>query len=212
MHEENYAALREEMVQTQLIPRSITDERVLEAFRRVPRHLFVEPDKAHLAYRDHPLAIGGDQTISQPYIVALMTQSLGLKGGEKVLEIGTGSGYQTAILAELAEHVYTVERLASLSTKAQQVLTALQYNNISFKIDDGSKGWPEHGPFDAILVAAAAGQLPPALTAQLGHTGRLVIPEGPSWQQDLFLYINETGGLRRQTLCGCRFVPLIEDK
>ncbi len=212
MHEENYDALREEMVQAQLIPRGITDERVLEAFRRVPRHLFVEPDKTHLAYRDHPLAIGRDQTISQPYIVALMTQSLGLKGGEKVLEIGTGSGYQTAILAELADHIYTVERLPSLSTRAQQVLASLQYNNISFKIDDGSKGWPEHGPFDTILVAAAAAKLPPALTAQLGLAGRLVIPEGTGWQQDLYLYVNETGGLRRQTLCGCRFVPLVEDR
>jgi len=212
MHEENYSAMREEMVQAQLIPRGISDERVLQAFRRVPRHLFVEPDKAHLAYRDHPLAIGREQTISQPYIVALMTQSLGLKGGEKVLEIGTGSGYQTAILAELAEHVYTVERLASLSTGAQQVLASLQYKNISFKIADGSQGWPEHGPFDAILVAAAAGKLPPALTAQLGRPGRLVIPEGPGWEQDLYLYVNEAGSLHRQTLCGCRFVPLIEDR
>lgn len=211
MYEGNYTAMRDEMVQAQLIPRGISDERVLQAFRRVPRHLFVEPDKAHLAYRDHPLAIGGEQTISQPYIVALMTQSLGLKGGEKVLEIGTGSGYQTAILAELAEHVYTVERLAFLSTGAQQVLASLQYKNISFKIADGSKGWPENGPFDAILVAAAAGKLPSELTAQLGRPGRLVIPEGPGWEQDLYLYVNETGGLHRQTLGGCRFVPLIED-
>ena len=212
MHEDNYALMREEMVRTQLIPRGITDERVLEAFRRVPRHLFVEADKAHLAYRDHPLSIGKEQTISQPYIVALMTQSLGIKVGERILEIGTGSGYQTAILAELAEHVYTVERIPSLSERAQQVLTSLQYNNISYKIDDGSKGWTENGPFDGILVAAAASTLPPALTEQLGHAGRLVVPVGGGWQQDLFLYINEEGGLTRQNLCGCRFVPLIEDK
>ena len=212
MQENNYAALREEMVQNQLIPRGITDPRVLEAFRRVPRHLFVDPGKAHIAYQDHPIAIGEEQTISQPYIVALMTQSLELKGGEKVLEIGTGSGYQTAILAELAGHVYTVERIASLSERAQKVLTSLQYRNISFKIDDGSKGWPEKGPFDCILVAAAAGKLPPALTAQLGPAGRLVIPEGGGWQQDLLLYTNEGGSLHRRNLCGCRFVPLIEDK
>ncbi|MEW5919805.1 MAG: protein-L-isoaspartate(D-aspartate) O-methyltransferase [Bacillota bacterium] len=212
MNEEGYAVLREDMVQTQLIPRGITDGRVLEAFRHVPRHFFVEAGQGHLAYRDHPLAIGEEQTISQPYIVALMTQSLGLQGEEKVLEIGTGSGYQTAILAELAGHVYTVERLPSLSAKAQQVLASLHYSNISFKTGDGSKGWPEHGPFDGILVAAAAGILPPALPAQLSRGGRLVIPVGRGWQQDLYLYINEEGGLLRHNLCGCRFVPLIEEK
>ncbi len=211
MHDDPYTALREEMVKTQLLPRGITDARVLAAFRRVPRHLFVEVSQAHLAYGDHPLAIGQEQTISQPYIVALMTQSLQLQGREKVLEIGTGSGYQTAILAELAGHVYTVERLPSLSRKAQQVLTSLQYTNISFKVGDGSKGWPEHSPFDCILVTAAAGALPPTLPAQLAAGGRLVIPVGSGWHQDLYLYIKREDGLERHNLGGCRFVPLIEE-
>lgn len=210
MSEEKYAALRDEMVKKQLVPRGITDKRVLEAFRRVPRHFFVEPDQAQQAYRDHPLPIGEEQTISQPYIVALMTESLALKGGEKVLDIGTGSGYQTAILAELAAHVYTVERIPSLSARAQEILDSLGYDNISFKVDDGSKGWPEHSPYDAILVAAAAGRLPSELTAQLATGGRLVIPVGSGWQQDLMLYVKEAEGLRSINLGGCRFVPLIE--
>lgn len=211
MTEHNFAELREKMIQTQLVPRGITDKRVLEAFRRVPRHLFVGEKQVHLAYRDHPLPIGEEQTISQPYIVALMTQSLLLKGGERVLEVGTGSGYQTAILAELAAHVYSVERISSLSARAQEVLVPLGYDNISFKVDDGSKGWAEEGPFDAILVAAAAAAFPSALAAQLKEGGRLVIPVGGGLHQDLNLYIKEPDSLQRQSLGGCRFVPLIED-
>jgi protein-L-isoaspartate(D-aspartate) O-methyltransferase len=211
MHKEDFAGEREEMIKQQLISRGIHDRQVLEAFRRVPRHFFVNPGHLHLAYADHPLGIGEEQTISQPYIVALMTQSLELKRDAKVLEIGTGSGYQTAILAELAGHVYTVERHASLTASAQRVLATLGYNNISFKTGDGSKGWLEHQPFDAILVTAAAGSLPPALPAQLAPGGRLVIPEGEGWQQDLYLYTNTADGLQRRHLCGCRFVPLIEE-
>ena len=211
MPQEDYIIQREEMIKHQLIPRGIHDRRVLEAFRRVPRHYFVNTGQLHLAYADHPLAIGEEQTISQPYIVALMSQALELKGDEKVLEIGTGSGYQTAILAELAGHVHTVERLVSLAVSAQKMLAALGYNNISFKTGDGSKGWPEHRPFDAIIVTAAAGSLPPALPAQLTPSGRLVIPEGEGWQQELYIYNNTADGLQRRHLCSCRFVPLIEE-
>lgn len=212
MNKDDYAALREEMVQSQLIARGIIDTRVLDAFRRVPRHLFVGAGQEHLAYRDHPLSIGEEQTISQPYIVALMTQSLNLQGKEKVLEIGTGSGYQTAILAELAGHLYTMERLPSLSLQARQLLLELKYHNIHFRTGDGSKGWPEFAPFDCILAAAAADVLPAALPEQLSPGGRLVIPVGSGWRQDLYLYIKEERGLIRHSLGGCRFVPLVEDQ
>ncbi|NLL57579.1 MAG: protein-L-isoaspartate(D-aspartate) O-methyltransferase, partial [Firmicutes bacterium] len=169
------------------------------------------PVQRHMAYGDHPLPIGLEQTISQPYIVALMTQSLALKGDENVLEIGTGSGYQTAVLAELARHVYTVERLPQLSEKAQNILRELQYNNISFRVGDGTGGWPEKAPFEAILVAAASESVPPALVEQLSLGGRMVIPVGDSPVQDLLLLIKNQQGIEEQNLCGCRFVPLIHE-
>lgn len=211
MEEQKYRERRERMVKTQLIPRGIKDPRVLDVFAKVPRHLFVDPVQRHMAYRDHPLPIGLEQTISQPYIVALMTQSLALKGDENVLEIGTGSGYQTAVLAELARHVYTVERLPQLSEKAQNILQELQYNNISFRVGDGTGGWPEKAPFEAILVAAASESVPPALIEQLSLGGRMVIPVGDSPMQDLLLLIKNQQCIEEQNLCGCRFVPLIHE-
>lgn len=211
MEEQKYRERRERMVKTQLIPRGIKDPRVLDVFAKVPRHLFVDPVQRHMAYRDHPLPIGLEQTISQPYIVALMTQSLALKGDENVLEIGTGSGYQTAVLAELARHVYTVERLPQLSEKAQNILQELQYNNISFRVGDGTGGWPEKAPFEAILVAAASESVPPALVEQLSLGGRMVIPVGDSPVQDLLLLIKNQQCIEEQNLCGCRFVPLIHE-
>ena len=211
MEEQKYRERRERMVKTQLIPRGIKDQRVLDVFAKVPRHLFVDPVQRHMAYGDHPLPIGLEQTISQPYIVALMTQSLALKGDENVLEIGTGSGYQTAVLAELARHVYTVERLPQLSEKAQNILRELQYNNISFRVGDGTGGWPEKAPFEAILVAAASESVPPALVEQLSLGGRMVIPVGDSPVQDLLLLIKNQQGIEEQNLCGCRFVPLIHE-
>ncbi len=204
-----YDEFRERMVEEQLIPRGITDRRVLDAFYKVPRHLFIDPADRSLAYGDHPLPIGLDQTISQPYIVALMTQALNLKGGEKVLEVGTGSGYQAAILAELAGHVYTIERLAPLAEKTEKLLRELGYTNISIKIGDGSKGWPENAPFDGILVTAAARKIPPILIEQLAPGGKLVIPVGDSWLQELLLLTNEEDGFKKKALCACRFVPLI---
>lgn len=211
MEEQKYRERRERMVKTQLIPRGINDPRVLDVFAKVPRHLFVDPVQRHMAYSDHPLPIGLEQTISQPYIVALMTQSLALKGDENVLEIGTGSGYQTAVLAELARHVYTVERLPQLSEKAQNILQELQYNNISFRVGDGTGGWPEKAPFEAILVAAASESVPPALVEQLSLGGRMVIPVGDSPVQDLLLLIKNQQCIEEQNLCGCRFVPLIHE-
>jgi len=211
MDEEKYTLLREQMLREQLEPRNIDDPRVLQAFRKVPRHLFIQEENRHLAYRDHPLPIGEEQTISQPYIVALMTQSLELQGDEKVLEIGTGSGYQTAILAELTEHVYTVERIQKLSLQAQKVLHSLGYKNISFKTGNGAAGWSDKGPFNGILVtAAAAAGVPSPLVKQLSPGGRLVIPVGDKFLQELRLIIKEKTGIREQRLCDCRFVPLIE--
>ena len=209
MEEQHYQKLREQMVIKQLIPRGIKDRRVLDAFRKVPRHLFVSPRHQAKAYGDHPLSIGLDQTISQPYIVALMTQSLELKGGEKILEIGTGSGYQTAILAELVEHVFTMERLPALAEKAGQTLQELGYENISFCAGDGTGGWPDEAPFNGILVAAAAADIPQALLDQLASGGRMVIPVGGPLLQELVLVIKDETDLKEQNICGCRFVPLI---
>ncbi len=198
------------MVKQQLMTRGIKDERVLAVFDKLPRHLFVSPEQKHLAYRDHPLALDQDQTISQPYIVALMTESLKLRGHEKVLEIGTGSGYQTAILAELAARVYTIERLSTLAEKAKKTLREMGYKNICFKTGDGTQGWPEKAPFDGILVAAAPENIPPPLLEQLAPTGgRMVIPLGDAIHQELVLLSKDQENMTRRNLCGCRFVPLI---
>lgn len=204
-----YRVARERMVDTQIKARGIKDERVLKAMLKVPRHLFVPPSLRDQAYGDFPLPIGEGQTISQPYIVALMTEALELKGKERVLEIGTGSGYQTAILAELAAWVYTIEKYATLQERAKAVLFELGYKNISFKIGDGTLGWKEAAPFDAIIVTAAAPQIPLPLIEQLAEGGRIVIPVGDEFSQMLIKGVKKGGTLHTKSLEPVRFVKLV---
>jgi protein-L-isoaspartate(D-aspartate) O-methyltransferase len=197
------------MVCQQIAARGIRAERVLDAMRSVPRHLFVPLESRHSAYMDGPLSIGQGQTISQPYIVALMTEALELRGHERVLEIGTGSGYQAAILSQLASHVYTVERIPELASRAQDLFRQLGYDNISMHVGDGTLGWLEHAPYEAIIVTAAAPEIPRPLTDQLAEGGRLVAPIGGSWSQSLVRVRKQRGHLRRQELTSVAFVPLI---
>jgi protein-L-isoaspartate(D-aspartate) O-methyltransferase len=205
----DYRLAREKMVNNQLIPRGIMDERVLRAMGKIHRHLFVEEALVGEAYNDHPLPIGYKQTISQPYIVALMTEALKLKGNEKTLEIGTGSGYQAAILAELSKVVYTVERIGPLLEKAKVLLQQLGYTNIYFKTFDGTVGWEDFAPFDAIIVTAGAPKIPQPLLDQLAEDGRLVIPIGNRYSQDLIKVTKIKGTFKEENLGGCRFVDLI---
>lgn len=205
----DYRVARERMVKNQLIPRGITDRRVLEAMRKIPRHLFVEEALQGEAYNDHPLPIGHKQTISQPYIVALMTQALDLKGDEKTLEVGTGSGYQTAILAELSEKVYTIERIRPLMENARKLLAELGYANILFKAFDGTLGWKEYAPYDAIIVTAGAPRIPEPLLEQMADGGRMVIPIGDRYSQDLIKVVRKKDDYRQENLGGCRFVDLV---
>src|SRR5580700_6675406 len=209
---DRFAALRRNMVDTQLRARGIRDERVLAAMGKVPRHLFVADEYRDSAYEDHPLPIGEGQTISQPYIVALMLEVLGLEGSETVLEIGTGSGYQTALLAELARQVYSVERIESLARSAEAILKRLGYRNVSLIVGDGSQGLVQQAPFDAIVVSAAAPQIPQPLLEQLREAGRMVVPVGPSDAQKLKLVQRREGGIVVTNLEGCRFVPLIGEQ
>ena len=174
----NYDLARDKMIEGQLVPRGIADKRVLGAFNAVKRHEFISERLIEAAYEDHPLPIGEGQTISQPYMVALMTELLELKGGERVLEIGTGSGYQTAILANLAKEVFSVERISSLAKNAESTLRRLGIKNVEIKISDGTMGWEEHSPYDGIIVTAAAPKIPHSYIAQLATGGRLVIPVG----------------------------------
>ena len=204
-----YRIAREKMVETQIKARGVKDTRVLKAMLKVPRHLFVEEALRDQAYGDFPLPIGEGQTISQPYIVAIMTEALKLKGNERVLEVGTGSGYQTAILAELALWVYTIEKYSSLLKRAKNILIKLGYKNISFKLGDGSLGWKEVAPFDAIIVTAAAPKIPQPLIDQLLEGGRIVIPVGDEYSQVLVKGIKKDGKLRTQTLEAVRFVKLV---
>lgn len=197
------------MVEEQIISRGIKDPRVIAAMKKVPRHLFVEEALQSQAYNDHPLPIGEKQTISQPYMVALMTEALQLKEKERVLEIGAGSGYQTAILAELAEKVFSIERIRSLAIKARQLLYELGYYNIEIKIFDGTYGWVEEAPFDAIVVTAGAPDIPQPLLEQLAMGGRLVIPVGDAYVQDLIRVTKTEEGIKKEDLGGCRFVKLI---
>jgi len=197
------------MVAEQLRRRGIRDERVLAAMAKVPRHLFVPSGSQSEAYEDRPLPIGDGQTISQPYMVAIMTQSLNLTGGEKVLEIGTGSGYQTAVLAELAREVFTVERLFALYQKAEIRLRNLGYENIHCRLGDGSIGWPEKAPFDGLLVTAGAPEVPEALKSQLAEGGRLVIPVGSRYSQSLLKIERVAGRFETEDITGCVFVPLV---
>ncbi|MFA6356376.1 MAG: protein-L-isoaspartate(D-aspartate) O-methyltransferase [Candidatus Omnitrophota bacterium] len=206
---ERDAILRESMIEGQLIPRGINDRRVLEAMRRVPRHLFVPDSSLENAYSDCPLPIGERQTISQPFMVALMTQSLGLRGGERVLEIGTGSGYQAAVLAELAKEVYSIDRYADLAKNAGTVLGKLAYTNINIKAGDGTEGWEEFAPYDAIIVTAGTPSVPQPLVDQLAQDGRLVVPVGGALSQILTLVRKVGGNIVQEDICGCVFVPLV---
>ena len=190
----------------------IEDERVLNAMARVRRELFVPSSSHHLAYEDRPLPIGEGQTISQPFIVALMTQALELKGTEKVLEVGTGSGYQAAILAELAREVITVERLQKLADTAKRTLEKLGYTNVKVHPTTGTLGWPDEAPYEAIVVTAGAPRIPQELVDQLTMGGRLVIPVGSHWEQDLLQVIKQEDGFTAKNLTPCRFVPLIGEQ
>ena len=197
------------MVQEQLVRRDIDDPRTLAAMTEVPRHLFVDDAMQGRAYGDHPLPIGAGQTISQPYIVAYMTQALALQGGEKVLEIGTGSGYQAAVLSRLCSQVCTVERINSLLAGARRVFDKLHYYNIRSKLDDGTLGWPEFGPYEAIIVTAGGPEIPEPLIAQLADPGRLIIPVGDQHEQVLQLLEKKEGKVEITLLAGVRFVDLV---
>ena len=205
----DFPRVRLKMVEEQLISRGVKDPRVIAAMKKIPRHLFVEEALQNQAYTDHPLPIGEKQTISQPYIVALMTEALELKGTEKVLEIGAGSGYQTAVLAELAQKVFSIERIRSLAIRARKLLFELGYFNVDIKIFDGTYGWVEEGPFDAIIVTAGGPEIPQPLLDQLGVGGRLVIPVGDAYVQDLIRLRKKEDGIHKEDLGGCRFVKLI---
>jgi len=206
---DQYGTGRERMVEEQLRRRDITDERVLAVMSEVPRHCFVDDAMRGRAYGDHPLPIAAGQTISQPYIVAYMTQALGLTGSEKVLEIGTGSGYQAAILSRLCSQVYTVERINSLLAGARKTFDKLRYYNIRAKLDDGTVGWPENSPYDAIIVTAGGPGIPEPLIEQLADPGRLIIPVGNQHVQDLQLLEKKEGQVEVINLASVRFVDLV---
>jgi protein-L-isoaspartate(D-aspartate) O-methyltransferase len=191
------------------LDREIADKRVIEAMRRVPREAFVPPEQFYAAYEDRPLSIGFGQTISQPFIVGLMVEALELKGNEKVLELGTGSGYEAAILAELAQKVITVECVPELAESAKQVLDKLGYSNIEVHVAGKTLGWPKAAPYDAVIVSAGAPSVPEVLLEQLTWHGRLVIPVGSRWQQELLKITRLRKGNRTENLGGCYFVPLI---
>ena len=205
----DYTDERLNMVDSQLIHRGIKDKRVLDAMSKVPRHLFVPSESISIAYTDQPLSIGESQTISQPYMVALMSECLKLRSGEKILELGTGSGYQTAILAELGSFVYTIERISTLSIRAQGTLKHLEYENIRFKAGDGTLGWSENAPYDGIIVTAGAPRVSQVLINQLSEGGRIVIPVGNSFSQELVVVSKTNKKIKTENICGCMFVPLI---
>ncbi|HRY29414.1 MAG TPA: protein-L-isoaspartate(D-aspartate) O-methyltransferase [Elusimicrobiota bacterium] len=200
---------RNEMVRSQIERRGVKDARVLNALRRIPRHLFVPEEMRSSSYDDEALPIGAGQTISQPYVVAAMTERLRLTGEERVLEIGTGSGYQAAVLAELAAQVYSVEIIPELADRARKTLSSLNYSNVHVRTGDGGKGWPEKAPFDAVIVTAAPEDVPPALLEQLKMGGRLVIPVGPRENQDLVCFHKTPDGVRKEILFPVRFVPFV---
>ncbi len=211
---DRYVKQRTRMVDSQIRSRGIGDQRVLKVMETIPRHLFVDEALRDQAYNDNPLPIDERQTISQPYIVALMTEALNLKGNEKVLELGTGSGYQTAILAELAERVFSIERIAPLASGARKILDSLNYYNVAIRVGDGTYGWKEESPFDAIIVTAGAPDIPRTLVEQLVVGGRLVIPIGGRHSQALIKLTRlseDINNLKKEDLGGCRFVDLIGD-
>lgn len=205
--DEAFVTARHRMVRNQLAARDIADTLVLQVMDEIPRHEFVPDDLKHMAYLDRPLPIGQGQTISQPYIVAFMTQSLGLSAGDKVLEIGTGSGYQAAVLARLVEHVYTIEIIPSLGDSARMLLQRQGCDNVTVRIGDGYLGWPGEAPFDAIMVTAAPDHVPPALVEQLAEGGRMVLPVGDNHQQLLRL-TRRDGEIHTESLLPVRFVPM----
>ena len=207
-----YTRRREQMVRRQIEARNITAPAVLAAMRKVPRHLFVSEALRHKAYEDYPLPIGEQQTISQPFIVAEMTQALDLGANDRVLEIGTGSGYQAAILAEIAYRVYTIERLHPLYIQTRRLFDQLQYHNIVTRYTDGTKGWQAQSPFDAIIVTAGAPHTPRTLIDQLAEGGRMVIPVGDQYAQDLIKIVKDKTRVRQYSLGGCRFVKLIGEE
>ena len=207
-----YERLREEMVQKQIESRGISDRKVLTAFRKVPRHLFVSEALRDQAYGDFPLPIGEQQTISQPYIVAEMTQALALDKEDRVLEVGTGSGYQAAILAEIVFRVYTIERIRSLYMKTRILFDKFRYHNIITKYSDGSMGWPSEGPYDAIIITAGAPEIPENLMEQLVVGGRMVLPVGNQYSQDLIKITKDEKGIHKENLGGCRFVKLVGEQ
>ncbi len=206
--EESYEMDRRAMVRQQIAARGVRDERVIEAVSNVPRHRFVDPQDAHLAYQDHPLPIGHGQTISQPYIVAFMTELAQVEPGDKVLEIGTGSGYQAAVLAEMGAEVYSIEIVAPLGERARAVLEELGYD-VHVRIGDGYAGWPEEAPFDAVIVTAAPPEIPQPLIDQLAPGGRLIAPEGGTFDQQLVVIDKAAdGSTERRVVYGVRFVPM----
>lgn len=211
MSEDKFTVARHTMVDRQIRRRGITDSSVLDAMQLVARHRFVPTSHLHLAYEDSALPLALGQSISQPYMVAAMTEAIEPTSESRILEIGTGSGYQSAVLAEIVETVYTVERLPQLSNSAQTVLALLGYDNIEFRVGDGSLGWPEEAPFDGILVTAAAPDIPPPLLDQLADGACLVIPLGGPPDQDLYQIRREGTSFQRRFITRCRFVPLLPD-
>ncbi|MFA5116432.1 MAG: protein-L-isoaspartate(D-aspartate) O-methyltransferase [Candidatus Omnitrophota bacterium] len=205
----NYEALRKMMVREQICSRGIKDSRVIASFLKVERHKFIPEKNRNSAYADHPVPIGEGQTISQPYIAALMTECLELKGNERILEIGTGSGYQAAILAELTKEVFSVERFPTLAQQARSVLEGSGYSNIKVKVEDGTLGWKEEAPFDRIIVTAASPEIPQPLIDQLGEGGKLIMPIGETFSQVLTVAEKKNGELVSRGVCGCVFVPLV---
>jgi len=209
---DQYATRREDMVRYQIKARGVKDKKVLDAMRKVERHLFVPPEYISQAYEDHPLPVGEGQTISQPYIVALMTEVLDPDSTKKVLEIGTGSGYQAAVLAELCDSVYTIEIFKSLGEKAKNLLKVLGYDNVKVKIGDGYEGWEKHSPFDAIIVTCAPTHIPQPLKDQLAEGGKMIIPVGESYAQELVLLEKKNGRIVQKDIIAVRFVPMINEK
>ena len=209
LNDSDFVKKRREMITYQLVSRDISDLRVLEAMNKIPRHQFVLPQDQANAYADYPLPIGQEQTISQPYMVALMTECLELKGKEKILEIGTGSGYQTAILSALADKIYTMERIPELAQRAKETLQNLGFLNVEVIHGDGTKGLPEHAPYDGIIVTAAAAEIPQPLLDQLAQDGKLVIPVGRHGYQDLLRIKRSGDNYSKEHITGCVFVPLL---
>jgi protein-L-isoaspartate(D-aspartate) O-methyltransferase len=209
--ESDFEQQRRQMVDRQLRGRDITDPVVLRAMGTVPRHRFVPSSLRGLSYKDSPLPIGHDQTISQPYIVALMSQLLSLEPGDRVLEIGTGSGYQAAVLAEMGAEVYTIEIIPELARQAGKLLDELSYDGVTVKTGDGYKGWPEHAPFDGIIVTCAPTTIPGPLKEQLAEGGRMVIPAGKSYAQKLYLLKKQNGKIVQQNIIDVRFVPMVDE-